>query len=293
MSLKGLGEQENVVIDQTTTFLDNCFKCLGCCCADFANEYYISFGKNGTGKELHVKEESGCMNRLFCNPNHSLKLSITDTRSKTELAYIEKPFKCCCPAFFPCFLKEASIYKVEGGNPVDVGLIKQPLCGGFFTPVLDVYDKKPEDGGAINGKVKGPFCCLGGSFCASDFKLLDKNHVEHAKFRRDGALGKGILRSAATTSDRYELDFEDKALSVDEKLRIVTTALFVDYLFFEGETDCLCLFCEGYCPPKPACPPQIWCKVCDFYCCGCLLPFRVKCCIGEAVDAAVKANTGV
>lgn len=93
------------------------------------------------------------MNRLFCNPNHSLKLSITDTRSKTELAYIEKPFKCCCPAFFPCFLKEASIYKVEGGNPVDVGLIKQPWCGGFFTPVLDVYDKKPEDGGAINGRL--------------------------------------------------------------------------------------------------------------------------------------------
>ena len=60
------------------------------------------------------------------------------------------------------------------------------------------------------GKVKGPCCCLGGSFCASDFKLLDKNHVEHAKFRRDGALGKGILRSAATTSDRYELDFEDR-----------------------------------------------------------------------------------
>ena len=104
MSLKQLGEQENVVIDQSTTFLDNCFKwyiieyrsysssyiiaisssflhsrwfhstsdsnpnvyshfhfsvrgSLGCCCADFANEYYISYGKNGTGKELHVKEE--------------------------------------------------------------------------------------------------------------------------------------------------------------------------------------------------------------------------------------------
>ena len=87
--------------------------------------------------------------------------------------------------------------------------------------------------------------------CASDFKLLDKDHVEHAKFRRDGAMGKGILRSAATTSDRYELDFEDKSMSADEKLRIVATALFVDYLFFEGETDCLCLFCKGYCPPKP------------------------------------------
>ena len=87
--------------------------------------------------------------------------------------------------------------------------------------------------------------------CASDFKLLDKDHVEHAKFRRDGAMGKGVLRSVATTSDRYELDFEDKSMSADEKLRIVATALFVDYLFFEGETDCLCLFCKGYCPPKP------------------------------------------
>ena len=91
------------------------------------------------------------MSRMFCNPNHKLSLSITETKSKTEIARIEKPFKCCCPACLPCFLKEASVLKVEGGNPVDVGLIKQPWCGGFFTPMLDVYDKKPEDGGVING----------------------------------------------------------------------------------------------------------------------------------------------
>ena len=91
------------------------------------------------------------MSRVFCNPNHALKLKITD-KSHNEIAVIEKPFKCCCPACLPCFLKEASIYKIEGGNPVDVGLIKQPWCGGFFTPVLDVYDKKVEDGGATTGR---------------------------------------------------------------------------------------------------------------------------------------------
>lgn len=283
--------QDEVVINQTTTFMDNCLKCLGCCCADFENTYDISFGHNGTGKELKVREQSGCMSRTMCNPHHGLTLKISD-KGGHDVALIEKPFKCCCPACIPCFLKEATIFKIENGNPQQAGYIRQPWCGGFLTPVLDVYDRKPEDGGKTTGKIKGPLCCLGG-WCSSDFKFNDPKGMEHAKIKRDGVAQKGVIRSSATTSDRYELTFEDKSLDVDEKLRIIATALFVDYLFFEGETDCICIFCSGYCPPKPSCPPQLWFKICDFYCFGCLLPLRVKCCISEAVDAAVKANTGI
>ena len=57
MSLSDLAKQDAVVINQTTSFLDNCLKCCGVCCADFENTYDVSFGANGTGKELRVKEE--------------------------------------------------------------------------------------------------------------------------------------------------------------------------------------------------------------------------------------------
>lgn len=134
------------------------------------------------------------------------------------------------------------------------------------------------------GKFKGPCICLGG-FCSSNFLLMDKDNIEHAKIKRDGVAQKGLIRSAATTSDRYELTFEDGQMKIEEKLRVVASALFIDYLFFEGETDCICILCT--------CPPQLWFKLCDFYCCGVLVPCRFKCCIAEAIEQGAKAQTGL
>ena len=148
-------------------------------------------------------------------------------------------------------------------------------------PQIDVYDVK---GGKKIGSIEGPCCCMGG-FCSSDFKLYGEDGVENAKIKRDGAYQKGLLRSAATTSDRYELSFENDKLTLENRLQIIGTTLFLDYLFFEGETDCICILCT--------CPPQLWFKICDLYCCGTLLPLRFKCCIAEAANLAGKASTGL
>lgn len=52
---------------------------------------------------------------------------------------------------------------------------------------------------------------------------------------------------------------------------LISSVLFIDYLFFEGETECLVNCCT--------CPPQCWFKLCEFYFCGCSLPCRVRCCV--------------
>lgn len=218
-----------------------------------------------------IKEESGCLNRVFCNPNHALVLKVTQNGS--EILEIEKPFKCCCPAFLPCCQKEATIRKTN--PPQEVGYLQQPFCGGFFSPVIDVYDKK---GGEKVGKIEGPCCCIGGC-CSNNFKLLDGKGLEHAKIKRDAKL------NVTSTADRYELAFEHKSTTLDDKLRIIGTTLFLDYLFFEGETDCICILCTF--------PPQCWFKLWDFYCCGALVPLRVKCCYEEVAKAAAHAQTGI
>ena len=148
---------------------------------------------------------------MFCNPYHKLSLKIESHGN--DVAVIEKPFMCCCPALLPCCLKEATIFRINNGSREEVGYLRQPYFGGCIEPVIDVFNKK---GGELNGKVKGPCLCLGG-FCSSNFKFYDAKGFEHAKIKRDGVAQKGILRSSATTSDRYELSFEDNSLQLDGK----------------------------------------------------------------------------
>ena len=87
-------------------------------------------------------------------------------------------------------------------------------------------------------------------------------------------------RSLLSTSDKYVLKFSEGAgvnAPVDDKLVMIASALFIDYLFFEGETQCLVNCC--------VCPPQCWFKLCELYCCGCTFPCRVKCCIDDVIES--------
>jgi hypothetical protein len=139
---------------------------------------------------------------------------------------------------------------------------------GCFTPTLNMYNSV---GGKEIGKIKGPTCCIAGC-CGSDFdaKSPDGNS-EIAEIRRGGVKSRGVARSLLSTSDKYSLSFKDPALSNDDKLVLISSVLFLDYLFFEGETECLVNCC--------VCPPQCWFKLCEFYFCGCSLPCRVRCCV--------------
>ena len=200
---------------------------------------------------------------------------------------MHKPFKWCCPAIIPCFQKEAEIYK--GGK--QIGLIKQPWCAGGLKPKLSVYEPNADGGEMKNmGHISGPFCCIG-ACCSSEWNFFDRNGKEHVTMKRGGMADIGVAKSLGTNSDTYWVQFEDKTTSLDERIVMLAGVIMVDYLFFEGETNCTCNWCQ-WAPPFLICPPELWCKLCDVYCCGSTIPVKCKCCISEATDLAVKSQTG-
>lgn len=139
-----------------------------------------------------------------------------------------------------------------------------------------------EKGGRPIGTIRGPCCCIGGC-CKSEFAIANTEGNPLGNIKRGGIKDVGMRRwgtknslsvmcdrALLSNSDKFQLTFDDpNNTSVDDKLVMVSSLLFMDYLFFEGETNCICNVCT--------CPPQCWFKLCDWYCCGCSLPCRIKC----------------
>ena len=71
---------------------------------------------------------------------------------------------------------------------------------------------------------------------------------------------KGVVQTFLQHANRYELSFQtsrhsqNHKHSVDEKLRIIASTLFMDYLFFEGLPECVCVMfdCKD-CAPVSSC----------------------------------------
>lgn len=78
-------------------------------------------------------------------------------------------------------------------------------------------------------------------------------------------------------ADKYEVSFKGQR-TIAEKLIMISSTMFLDYLFFEGETNC-----KVQCFP---CPPSCWCKLCQLYCFGCTCPVYLKCCYQEVAENA-------
>lgn len=199
---------------------------------------------------------------------------------------MHKPFKCCCPAVCPCFQKEVEVFR---GSKV-IGKVKQPCFAGGFRPRLDIIEPNDEGDEKNMGHISGPCCCIG-ACCSSEWNFYDRNGKEHLSFKRGGMADIGIMKSLGTNSDSYFVKFEDKTIDLDERIVMLASVIFIDYLFFEGETNCICNWCE-YTPPFLICPPELWCKLCDWYVCGSTIPCKLKCCISEATEAAMKAQSG-
>jgi len=263
-----------VHIDQKSNILEGCCKMCGVCCADSSNVYDVVLPK---GIRYQVKEHSGSCARCWCNPNHELMLGLKTFDGKKhgdkDILNILKPFKCCCPAICSCCMKEIAITH----NDRPVGFVQQPQCGGCFTPRLNMYDKA---NGAQIGIVTGPGCCMGGC-CASEFAVNDMQNKPLATIKRLGIGDNGVRRALTTDADRYQVDFTNQDEALNTKLTVLSTTLMLDYMFFEGETNCSFNCC--------VCPPYIACKLCDMYCCGATLPCKIRCFVPveEAAKAAV------
>lgn len=251
-----------VVVDQKMNKLEGCCKCLGCCCIDFANQYDWLVDEQ---IKFSAKEDSGNCSRFCCNPYHPLTLDVTRKGDKQKVVLsVKKPFRGCCFALC-CCRKEISIEQ----NGVAIGRVQEPTCGGCLSPKLDLFNVS--EGRSI-GTLSGPLCCVGGSCGGTNFTVAEKSEDEKviAKIKKAGAREVGLKRGLFTDADKYKLDFLSEKLTIDDKLILLSTVMFIDYLFFEGETTCLVNCC--------VCPPQCWCKICELYCCGCTCPIRIKCC---------------
>lgn len=236
------------------------------------------------GAAYQAKEESGRCSRMCCNPNHELTLHVTALEggktTGTDVVQVHKPFKCCCPAVCPCFRKELTITKMLPEKKV-IGFVKQPWFAGCCKPKLDIFEY---EGGKQLGTINGPCCCMGGC-CSSSFSMTtdteDERSKEIAEIKRGGIADNGMRRALLTDADKFSINFMKGFDSIENKWVLISSVLMVDYMFFEGETNCLYSCC--------VCPPYCWFKLCDLYCCGCTLPVRCKCCVPEAVEAAAAA----
>lgn len=267
------------MVDQKTNAMEGCLKCLGCCCADFENTYDILVPNGATNTKFIVKEESGKCARACCNPYHGLTLHVKkDNNTKEggeEILQINKPFKCCCFALCGPFQKEISVFRVHAGKTMEsIGFAQEPCFGGILSPKLNM---SKHSGGPSIGSVKGPCCCIGGC-CRSEFEYTSPEGKELARLQRGGVKDLGLSAALLSNKDKYKLSFSEPALSVNDKLVLVSTLLMIDYMFFEGETTCVTNFC--------VCPPYCWCKLWSWYCCGCTFPCKVKLFVPEAVQNA-------
>ena len=76
------------------------------------------------------------------------------------------------------------------------------------------------------------------------------------------------VREAMTDADTYTVTFVDPGLTPQQKASILTTVIFLDYMFFENDNDMI------YCDPFNK---SVTITPCVCYCCGCLCPCSVTC----------------
>jgi len=289
---------KEIIIDQRSYIGESAGKTFGSKWADIPNVYDIILPEgNSAGVRYQATERSSWWGRCMCTPNHEVSLGLKAVEkgaangSGMDIVTVNKPFRCCCPAVTPLCQKEISVTKnghghmrgSAGGNRV-LGRVRQPLCGGCFTPTLDVYGGGAEaDASAAVGVITGPSCCIGG-FYSSDFSVRSSSGAPIASIRRLRATsGNGVARSMFTDADRYQVKFaaggEEDELDSENKLVVLSAALMLDYMFFEGETDWQ--FNADQWPPKCSC------KCCDLYCCGGMVPMR---CNFDCSDSKAKAK---
>lgn len=177
--------------------------------------------------------------------------------------------------FGPCCQQQVAVYAGKSsGKEQLLGKAIQPICGGCFSPAINMNNQSDN----TFAKIKGPTCCFGGCTalcCDQTFKLsnveetdLDLGKITKCKPRSL----KGMVAELSGDADVFTMSFPLR-MSVEEKATALGALLLLDYMFFETGKPWECIGC---------CPCQegfyFTCTCCYMYCCGAVLPF--KCCFG-------------
>eukprot|EP00899_Mesostigma_viride_P006131 jgi/Mesvir1/15519/Mv04314-RA.1 len=254
--------------------------------AEVANKYTIHPGNHDKAWEgpviMNAMEKSDFWLRCCCAPNNSLLVEFRPGPIIKEESFRAPPVmtmeregccsKCpCCCTWADCCLDGMTLHAgaVQGdpGKIVPqhvIGRAAQPKDCCSFTPTLDVVDGAQ---GSAVGSLHGP-CIFGGCMelcCSSKFsmsrpgtyKIGDVAIVK--KLKPEGC--SAICTEMCTDSDKYTIEFIDPNLTPQQKATILSSALLLDFMFFEMDNGMVA--CRGN-------SLVITCFVC--YCCGCLYP---------------------
>ena len=264
-----IGNAQKLVIKERVNALEVASDMVGCC-FNQENTYDVFDALNGM-KVMEVKEESSLMCRMCCKPHHPLKLNMKDPNGNDVLV-MDKPFKCAgpCPAWGDCCQQEGILY---AGSEVDerlvIGKTKEPCCGGFMIPKLEVTSGVEERDVAV---IEGPCCCFGGftEFCFDQpFHVKTEDGAPLATITKEKPHDASqALKELISDADIYSLTFESQQLTAEHKTILLSSLLLLDYQFFETKAPFECN------PFTQTCT----CTCCHFYICGAFLP--CKCSVG-------------
>ena len=208
------------------------------------NRYQVYFKNPGDPNYtmlFNCKEMSEYCERNYCsgdsrpftmNVKHMSNKSLDNDYSSNVFAVINKPFKCTCY----CFSRPEMIghyQKLEG--PI-FGKIYQPYT--YCDPVFHVKNNSGQILYSITTDCcKCGFCCRGGCgmFEPITFHIF-KGESCNSKMT-NLACGKIVkhsmgIQSLLSDADNFEVFFPNDATSED-KLTLISSALMIDYMFFE------------------------------------------------------------
>lgn len=249
----------------------------GCSCCEQANTYYVYDGnapeehqkKGGLAHLLTVKEQAhkeiaDILCRACCNPWHKMDLIVTNEKTQAEVFKIERPFKGCGCACFPCCLQD---WIVQGSDSSVIGHVTQPLFGGFFCPKFSLVEGEDEKADPF-WFLKGPHC-IGELCCSVEFNVVDAKNEDVQigqvnKLAADNATE--ACKQVGTDADRFEMNFA-KDTSPQKKAIMMTSMVLLDYYFFESGGAFACNPLAG--PGDECCHLNL----CTQYCCGTKLTY--------------------
>jgi hypothetical protein len=296
--IDSLAGYDQFLVKQDASLLEMATSNAGFGCCEAANKYSVygsSTQEGSDGKQtalLLAQEESECLGRGCCAPNHAFKMKFYEPRygtggkqadkDKGALWTMERDGCCtkwlnCCPPVHACCQQSMTLYAgdVEGeiGSMTGqvIGRAEQPKpFGGCFTPTLHIMERDATEPGA---KLEGP-TLFGG--CT---ELCFSTEWPISKFESDKKAGDlaMIVKKAPTSmgeaakelfgdADIYTLNV-NPAMNTNQKAIFLASLILTDYMFFERD--------NGMFAFEDGCK-TISCTICLCYCCGTLNPCVLK-----------------
>lgn len=159
------------------------------------------------GEEIfHAKEDAGALAVMFQGKDRSFHVDIHDSMNQ-EVITLRRPY-----TFGPAKM-DVRVH----GRLTSVVRVKPT----FMKPVLNINDAHDQ----LLFKVKGPYSTT----IEADFEIFDKSNCRIGCIRKQWG---GALNEAFTDADQYLITFPE-ALDASHKAAILSTCLFIDFLYYD------------------------------------------------------------